>query len=196
MMNIITTLGDNITPIIAYGKIKEKKVYPEDAAPQDVDRTYQRSKVGVNFNYFLETPYVKPYIKKVLWAVDYEHSNYAPANTSRGRLSTSFIVRRPIYEPFGLFYEALLSKIIADYGQSPFYFEEYGRLKDSGNLDVYLRSPLIIAGSQLVYDLATGQLYNEIYYLGVKAMENYVVIKRDRRLQSWEFGFMIKEPAF
>jgi hypothetical protein len=185
-----------IMPSISYGKIKEKKIFPEDAAAQEVDRNYERTKAGINFSYFLETPYMKPYISKAFWAVDYERSDYRPGGINRERISTSFTVRRPVFVPLGLFYEAALTKTLLDHGQSPFYFEEYGRLKDNGALDLYLQSEYLIAGNQLMYDFTVGQPYNEIYYLGVKAMDSYAVIKYDRRMQSWEFSFMTKEPAF
>lgn len=193
------TLYDHIftvTPSISYGKIKEKKIFPESAAPQEVNRNYDRTKAALNFSYFLETPYMRPYIKKAFWAVDYERSDYRPGGIDRERVSTSFTVRRPVLVALGIFYEATLTKVLLDSGLSPFYFEEYGRLKDSGLLDLYLQSGFLIAGNQLTYDFSAGQSFNEIYYLGIKAMESYAVIKYNRRMQSWEFSFMTKEPAF
>lgn len=185
-----------LTPSIYYGKIKEKKIFPENGNPQDVNRDYNRSKGTLNFTYYLETPHLKPFIKKALLAMDYEHSVYYPGNTDRGRVSGSLTVRRPILSTLGLFYEATLTKLLLDYGQSPFYFEEYGRLKDSGTLDLYLQAPFLIAGNQLIYDFTNWQLFNEIYYLGVKSGSNYAVIQYDRRFQSWKFAFMTKETAF
>ncbi|MFH1683450.1 MAG: hypothetical protein ABIA67_01060, partial [Candidatus Margulisiibacteriota bacterium] len=186
-----------IAPSASYGKIKEKKIYPENAPAQAVNRAYDRTKMGVNFSYFLETPFVRPYVQKALWDIDYQHSDYLPGNTNRGRVSSSIKVRRPILLPVGLFYEAVLTKGLLDYGQSPFSFEEYGLLRDSASFDLYLQTDYILAGNQLIHDFSIGQLYNEIYYFGIKALDSsYAVIKFDRRQESWEFAFMVKEAAF
>ena len=185
-----------IIPSLHYGKIREKKIFPENAAPQEVDRDHERIRGGVNFTYYLETPYISPFIKKTLLALDYEHSEYTAYDNNRGRAEGSLTVRRPIFEPFGLYYEAILTKIVLDYGQSPFFFEEYGRLKDNGVLDLYLLTPFFLAGNQLTYDFENMELYNEIYYLGVKAGANYAAIEFDRRQESWQFSFMRKEEVF
>jgi hypothetical protein len=185
-----------LTPTFYYGTLKEKRIFPEDQAPQDVDREYNRTKGEVNFTYFLETPRLRPFINKVLWGIDYEHSIYDPGNASRGRLSSSITARRPILKQLGFYYETILTKTLVDYGQSPFFFEEYGRLFDSAILDLYLQLPVLIAGNQFIYDLTNWQSYNEIYYVGIKAGNNYATIQYNRRFESWEFAFMRKEAAF
>jgi hypothetical protein len=166
-----------LTPSLHYGKIKEKQIFPEDQNPQDVDRDYTRLKGAVNFTYYLETPRLKPFIKRVLWGVDYEHSMYDPGSTNRGRLSSSITARRPILKALGFYYEVVLSKALIDYGQSPFFFEEYGRLMDSATLDLYLQLPIFIVGNQYIYDITNWQSYNEVYYAGVKTGNNYAVIQ-------------------
>ncbi len=196
MQGILYDHKYTFTPSIYYGKVREKKIYPEDSAPLDVDRDYRRLKGDVNFTYYLETPRLKPFIRKVLMGVDYEHSVYDPGDSNRGRVEGSLTVRRPIFKALGLYYNATLATALLDYGQSPYYFEEYGRLKDSGMLDLYLQLPYLIAGNQVVYDFTQWQPFNEIYYLGVKSGANYAVIKYDRRQESWEFAFMRKEAAF
>jgi hypothetical protein len=185
-----------IMPSLHYGKIKEKRIYPEGGTMQDVDRDYTRTRGELNFTYYLETPQLRPFIQKVLLGMDYERSVYDPGSTERSRLSSSLIVRRPILKTLGLYYEATLTKTLMDNGVSPFYFEEYGRLMDSATLDMYLQLAAVIGGNQLVYDLTNWQAYNEIYYLGVKAGNNYATLQYNRRLQSWEFAFMRKEAAF
>jgi len=183
-------------PSVHYGNIKEKKIYPEDSPPADVDRDYRRMKGDINFTYYVETPYLSPFINKVLLETNYEHSVYEPGSADRGRVEGSVIARRPILKALGLYYELVLTKNVLDYGQSPFFFEEYGRLKDNGTLDLYLQLPFLVAGNQLIYDFEGMQLYNEIYYAGIKSGDNYAVVQYDRRMESWEFAFMRKEPAF
>jgi hypothetical protein len=185
-----------VAPSLTYGKLSEKKIFPEDQPPQDVSREYTRTKGAVDFTYFLETPRLSPFINKVLWSVDYEHSIYDPGNASRGRFSTSITARRPILKQLGFYYETILTKTLIDYGQSPFFFEEYGRLFDSAVLDLYLQLPVLIAGNRFIYDITNWQSYNEIYYVGIKSGSNYATVQYNRRFESWEFAFMRKEAAF
>jgi opacity protein-like surface antigen len=185
-----------LTPAIHYGKIREKRIFPEVGAPLDVIREYTRTRGEINFSYYLETPRLKPFINKVLLGLDYEHSMYEPGNTNRGRVEGSLTVRRPIIKALGLYYDATLTKTLIDYNLSPFFFEEYGRLMDSGTLDLYLQADVLIAGNQLIYDFTNWEPYNEIYYLGVKAGSNYATLQWNRRFASWEFAFTHKEAAF
>lgn len=185
-----------LTPTLYYGKIKESRTFPEDQAPQDVNRDYERLRGDLGFNYYLETPHFQPVINRMIWEVDFEHSVYTPGSGSRGRLSTSLTARRPIIKRLGLFFETKLTKMLIDYGQSPFFFEEYGRLMDSITLDLYLQQQAFIAGNELIYDITNMESYNEIFYAGIKAGHNYAVIQFNRRLKSWEFAFMRKESAF
>lgn len=185
-----------LTPAIHFGKIKETRIYPEDQAPQDVNRDYERIRGDLGFNYYLETPHFRPVINRMIWEVDFEHSVYTPGSSSRGRLSTSLTARRPIIKRLGLFFETKLTKMLIDYGQSPFFFEEYGRLMDSITLDLYLQQQALIAGNELIYDITNMEAYNEIFYAGIKAGRNYAVVQFNRRLKSWEFAFMRKESAF
>ncbi len=185
-----------LTPTLYYGKIKESRIFPEDQAPQNVNRDYSRMKGELNFTYYLETPRLKPFINRVLWGVDYDHSVYDPGDTSRGRVSSYLTARRPVLKRLGVYYEATLTKTLLDYGQSPFFFEEYGRLMDSATFDLYLQMQAFIAGNQIIYDLTNMQGYNEIYYFGIKAGSNYATIQFDRRQESWQFAFIRKESAF
>lgn len=199
MGNIRGILYDHtytLTPAVHYGRIKEKRIYPENQNPRDVDRDYKRLKGEANFTYYLETPRLSPFINRVFLGIDYEHSEYTPGDANRGRILGSLTVRRPILKMIGLYYELKLNKALLDYGQSPFFFEEYGRLMDSAALDLYLQLQLFIAGNQFIYDITNMQPYNEVYYVGVKAGINYAVIQYNRREQSWEFKFMRKEAAF
>ncbi|MBU0671449.1 MAG: hypothetical protein KJ732_00305, partial [Candidatus Margulisbacteria bacterium] len=185
-----------VAPSASFGRIKEKKIYPENAPSQAVDRVYDRIKFGVDFSYFLETQFIRPFVQKAFWDINYEHADYLPGNANRGRVSSSLKVRRPILLAAGLFYEAVLTKGLLDYGQSPFFFEEYGWLRDSASFDLYLQSDDILAGSQWIHDFSIGQIYNEIYYFGLKALDSsYAVIKFDRRQESWEFAFVVKEAS-
>jgi hypothetical protein len=185
-----------LIPAFHYGKLSETRIYPEDQAPQDVNREYDRVKGELGFNYYLETPHFKPVINRLLWEVDFEHSVYDPGNTSVGRLSTAFTARRPIFKKFGLFFETTLTKMLIDYGTSPFYFEQYGRLMDSATFDIYLQRQSLIAGNRLIYDITHMEAYNELFYFGLKTGRNYAIVQFNRRLKSWEFAFMIKESAF
>jgi hypothetical protein len=186
-----------VSPSIMYGRIKEKKIFPENAASQEVDRCYERSGLSLDLSYYLETPYLSRLdIDKTMWKVTYEHLRYDPSGGNRGRLSTSFLIRRPMLGLPWLNYEAVLSKVLLDYGISPFYFEEYGRLNDRAGFDIYLQNDYLIAGSQTIYDLQRGVAFNEIYYFGIKAINNYAMIKYDRRLGSWELSFSSKDAAF
>lgn len=186
-----------LAPIISYGRIKEKKIYPENAAPQDVNRDYQRKGIGLNGSYYLETPFIKPYINKALLSLNYQHASYDPGGIDRDRIAGSLTVRRPLLSLNGLYYQFILTKILLDHGQSPFFYEEYGLLKDNGALDIYLESDRLIGGGQFIYDFTNGVQYNEIYYVGVKVWgDSYAVIRHDRRMQFWEFAFMKKELAF
>jgi hypothetical protein len=186
-----------LTPTIYYGKIKEKKIFPEDTAPQDTNVDQGRVKTTIDYTYFLETPYASPFINKVLLSLDYEHSEYDPAKTNRGRLDSSVIARRPILQSLGFYYEAKLTKNLLKYGQSPFFFEEYGSLIDSGVLDLYMDANVLVLGDELIYDFTHWQAYNEIYYLGIRSGDRYVAVQYDRRMKSWRFGFMgPKEAAF
>lgn len=186
-----------LTPTIYYGNIKEKKIYPEDTPPQDVAVDQKRLGLTVDCTYYLETPNMRPFINKVLLSLDYEHSEYDPANTNRGRLDTSVIARRPILKALGFYYEAKLTKNLLKYGESPFFFEEYGRLIDSGVLDIYLDANILVLGTEYIYDFTNWQAFNEIYYLGIQSGDRYVAIQYDRRMKSWRFGFMgRKEAAF
>ena len=179
------------SPSIHQGRIKEKRIFLEGAAaPQDVNRDYERVKGNLNFSYYLETPMMRPFVKKMLMELNYEHSEYTPGSSTRGRVAGAFTVRRPIWEFLGLYYGATLTKILLDYGVSPFYFEEYGRLKDSGVLDLYLQTDLFIAGNEVTYDFTAWAPYNEIYYLGLRLNGNYAVLRFDRRQETWEFAFM------
>ncbi|MBN2057282.1 MAG: hypothetical protein JW782_00600 [Candidatus Saganbacteria bacterium] len=186
-----------ITPKLEAGHIKEKRIYPESAPAQDVDREYERTRGSVNFTYFLETPQLRLYnIQKALLEVDYEHAVYLPGSQDRGLMETSLTVRRPIFIPVGLFYEASLTKNLLKYGQSPFFFEEYGRLMDSGAVDLYIKNPFMMTGAQYIYDFSRGEPYNEIYYFGLRASDNYFTFQYNRRMGSWELAFTNKEDAF
>jgi len=90
----------------------------------------------------------------------------------------------------GLYYGATLTKVLLDYGVSPFYFEEYGRLKDSAVIDLYHQSRYFIAGNEVTYDFTAWAPYNEVYYLGLRLNGNYAVLRFDRRQETWEFAFM------
>lgn len=186
-----------IVPTLTYGRIKEKKIYPENAQAQEVDRSYLRTGADLNFSYYLETPFIQPYVTKAFLSLDYQHDEYKPGDLARTRVASSLTVRRPIFNLDFLLYEAVLTKSLSDSGLSPFYFEEYGRLKDSFSLDLYLRTELFIGGNLWLYDLTGGGLYNEINYVGVKALgDSYVVLRHDRRREFWELGIMKKELAF
>ncbi|MBU0629865.1 MAG: hypothetical protein KKC80_02970 [Candidatus Margulisbacteria bacterium] len=186
-----------IVPTLTYGRIRETKIYPESAPAQVVDRNYLRTGADLNFSYYLETPFIQPYVTKAFLSLDYQHDDYKPGTVSRTRLASSLTVRRPIFNLDFLFYEAVLTKSLADSGLSPFYFEEYGRLKDSFSLDLYLQTDLFVGGNQWVYDLSAGVMFNEINYLGIKALgDSYVVLRHDRRREFWELGIMKKELAF
>jgi len=194
---IFTDHTYTFTPSLHYGKIKEKRIYPEGTTvPQAVNRDYSRTKGQFNYTYYLSTPRLYPYIRRILLGVDYEHSIYDPGGAERDRFSGSLTVRRPILKDLGLYYELVLTKTLLDSGQSPFFFEEYGRLMDSATLDLYLQMQDFIFGNELIYDITNGQQYNEIYYVGVRAGGNYAVLRYDRRQESWEFAFMGKEAAF
>ncbi len=185
-----------LTPALHYGRIKEKRIYPEGAPMQDVNRDYTRIMTDLNFTYYYPTPRLDPFINKVLLGLGYEHSVYDPGNTSRSRVAAILTVRRPILKNLGLYYEGILTKTLVDSGTSPFYFENYGRLMDSGTLDIYLQLAFLIAGNQLVYDFTNMQGYNEIYYLGVKAGTNYATLQYDRRMDSWQLAIISKETPF
>ena len=196
---IYGTISDHqytLTPSIFYGKIREKKIFPENQLPQDVNRNYGRIKGALDFVYYLETPRLSPFINKVLWSIDYEHSIYDPGDANRGLLTTSMTARRPVSKGLGIYYEAILTKTLLNYGQSPFFFEEYGRLVDSATFDLYLQLDTLIAGNQYIYDITNFQPYNEIYYFGIKAGNNYATLQFDRREESWGFEFSRKESAF
>ncbi|MEE8638235.1 MAG: hypothetical protein V3T21_04220 [Candidatus Margulisiibacteriota bacterium] len=183
----------SIDPSITYGKILEKGYYPEDSESlTEVNIDSKRLRYDLNVAYFLEMPYVK----KSLLAMDYEHSEYEPQNSNRGRVSSSLTFRRPISKLIGLFYNLTLTKVLLDYGQSPFEFERYGRLGDSGYLDLYLQLQLLILGYELVYDFSSWQPFNNIYYAGIRYMDRYAVIKYDTREKWWEFQFMVKAEMF
>ncbi len=184
------------TPSFHYGKIKEKKIYPEGAAPQDVNRDFNRMKGQINYTYYLSTPRLYPYIRRILLGADYEHSVYNPGGAERDRFSGSITVRRPSLKDLGIYYELVLTKTLLDSGQSPFFFEEYGRLMDSATLDLYLQMKDFIFGNEIIYDITNVQQYNETYYVGVRAGGNYAVLRYDRRQESWEFAFMSKAAAF
>ncbi|MFA6170798.1 MAG: hypothetical protein WCW67_06265 [Candidatus Margulisiibacteriota bacterium] len=184
-----------IVPTLTYGQIKEKKIYPESALPQEVDRSYFRTGADLNFSYYLETQFIQPYVNKAFLSLDYQHDEYKPGTATRTRITSALTVRRPILD--FLLYEAVLTKSLADSGLSPFYFEEYGRLKDSFSLDLYLRTDLFVGGNLWLYDLAAGGLFNEISYIGIKALDDgYVILRHDRRQELWELGIMKKELAF
>jgi hypothetical protein len=187
-----------LIPSASYGRIREKKIFPENAAPQDVNHDYERRGFGLNWTYFLETPYIKPYVNRALVILDYQHANYDPGNAYRDRLASSLTIRRPLLNIDGLNYELALTKVLVNYGQSPFFFEEYGLLlQDNTALDIYLQTDYLIGGGQFIYDLTNGAPYNEIYYCGVKALgDSFAVIRRDRRMQLWEFAIMKKDLAF
>ena len=195
------TLFDHAYTFIPYltdGKIKEKMIFPENAAPQDVNHDFGRRGLGFDCTYFLETPYIKPYVNRALLALAYLHNNYEPGTASRDRLASSLTIRRPLFGLSGLNYELVLTKVLVNNGQSPFFFEEYGwQLLDNAALDLYLQTDKLIGGGQFIYDLTNGALYNEIYYLGVKVVDDsFAVIRHDRRMQSWEFAFMRKAEVF
>jgi len=185
-----------IVPSLHYGRIKEKRIFPENAAPQDVNRDFTRTRGNLTFTYYLPTPRLKPYVRKVLLGLGYENSIYDPGNINRSRVAGILTVRRPILKALGLYYEAELYKTLVDSGTSPFYFENYGRLMDSGTLDLYLQLAYIIAGNQLVYDFTNMTGYNEIYYFGIKTGSNYATIQYDRRMDSWQVAIMSKESPF
>ncbi|MCU0641289.1 MAG: hypothetical protein MUC35_04290 [Candidatus Margulisbacteria bacterium] len=187
-----------LTPYISHGRLRETKIFPEIGAPQSVDRSYQRQGVGFDCTYFLDTPFVKPYVNRALLTLNLLHNNYEPGPASRDRLASSLTIRRPLLTLAGLSYELVLTKVLANNGQSPFFFEEYGwQLLDHAALDLYLQNDRLLAGTQVVYDLISGTPYNEIYYAGIKAVgDSYAAIRHDRRMQSWEFAFMRKEEVF
>jgi hypothetical protein len=186
-----------LLPSVSFGRIREKRIFPENAAPQDVNNDYQRRGLGLNWTYFLETPF-KPYVNRALVVLDYQHANYDPGNAYRDRLASSLTIRRPLLNINGLNYEFVLTKVLVNNGQSPFFFEEYGYLlQDNIALDVYLQTDYLIGGGQYIHDLTNGAPYNEIYYFGVKALgDSFAVIRRDRRMQLWEFAIMKKDLAF
>jgi hypothetical protein len=133
-----------------------------------------------------------------LLTLNFQHANYDPGNGNRGRLASSLTIRRPLLNLNGLYYEIVLTKVLLNYGQSPFFYEEYGLLlQDNAAVDVYLQTDRLIGGGQLIYDLTNAAPYNEIYYFGIRALgDSYAVIRRDRRMQSWEFAVMKKDLAF
>jgi hypothetical protein len=187
-----------LIPSVSYGRIREKRIFPENAAPQNVNNDYQRRAFGLNWTYFLETPYIKPYVNRALVVLDYQHANYDPGTAYRDRLASSLTIRRPLLNINGLNYEFVLTKVLVNYGQSPFFFEEYGYLlQDNVALDIYRQTNHLIGGGQFVYDLTNGAPYNEVYYFGVKALgDSFAVIRHDRRMQLWEFAIMKKDLAF
>ncbi|MBN3032515.1 MAG: hypothetical protein JW873_00275 [Candidatus Saganbacteria bacterium] len=187
-----------LTPYYSYGRIREKKIWPENGAPQEVDRNYERKGLGFNGSYYLETPYIKPYVNRALLSLDFLHNDYDPGSAQRDRLASSLTVRRPLLNFAGLYYELVLTKVLLNSGRSPFFYEEYGwQLLDNAALDLYLQTDRLIGGAQYVYDLSNSAAYNEIYYAGIKALgDSFVTIRRDRRMRLWELAFMKKEQAF
>ena len=182
-----------INPSLTYGKILEQGYYPEGSETlTEVNTESNRMRADLNVTYFLEMPYVK----KSLLAMDYEHSEYRPQDTNRGRISSSLTFRRPISKLLGLYYNLTLTKVLLDYGSSPFEFERYGRLGDSGYLDLYLQLLSLILGYELIYDFSGWQPFNNIYYAGIRYMDRYAVVKYDTREEWWEFQFMVKAEMF
>jgi len=187
-----------LTPYYSYGKINEKRIWPENAAPQDVAHNDLRKGIGCGGTYFLDTPYIKPYVNRALLSLNFLHNDYDLSGAHRNRLASSLTIRRPFLGLSALNYELVLTKVLHNSGQSPFFYEEYGwQLLDNAALDLYLQTDRLIGGGQFIYDLTNSVAYNEIYYAGVKVLgDSYAVVRHDRRMQSWEFAFMRKEQAF
>lgn len=187
-----------LTPFYSYGRIREKRIWPENAAPQDVSREDLRKGAGFGSTYFLDTPFIKPYVNRALLSLNFLHNDYDLGGAHRNRLASSLTIRRPLFGLSALNYELVLTKVLHNSGQSPFFFEEYGwQLLDNAAFDLYLQTDRLIGGGQFIYDLTNSIAYNEIYYAGIKVLgDSFAVIRRDRRMQSWEFAFMRKEQAF
>ena len=183
-----------LTPTFYWGRIMETRIYQENLPPLDVSRDYVRTGAAVDYSFYLETPYIR---NKALVSLDFHHSNYEPGEINQGRLDASLTLRRPVFGLNFFFYELKLTKLIVNYGQSPFYFEQFGLLQDSGSFDLYLKTDYFIAGNQWILDITNANVYNDIYYFGIKVQDNnYAVIEHDQRQALWEFGIMSKELAF